>query len=519
MKELLNKSGQIAVILIFFIAVLLAVFAVIVNIGKISQDKASAIVAVDASAAMMASLFASHAENLYQSIIWSTADHTIHEGAEEQIRPLTRQVNEDIWTYIAGLLIAIVGLVLACTGVFTFDGAVLIGIASVVLSAATLALQLTVVPTQNTNAWNRMFEDLDYQDQFREQGIQTLLSSSVQDQVMIDDVGDFDMDGTYKNDGSTEGVTEKVGRFSVLYTRRAEAVSTHGDVAPLPSAVIYAWRDKDNPDSKVPHSGKWHIIKAEVNVPTRCEGQCGRTSCEGASLPTCANDGTTQGCFEPFVPWVKAWHPDGSNRFYYSLIDGQQEDPADARGLCGICNDGALNNLYSHMNVTKCFKGGLVRAKLTRYDESGGALNWATGVNFWNMLFHRPNVLQTVSADSIESACGNIMQYGETSWPSIAESPEMGPGGGDVFEEKGCSHGVEGGIMLNCRSNYNTQCVALLENLLAQEGIQSQSCAEYFVRRYTGSEHYQTAAQVGYRNSRFGLKFVPCPSRPWPTNF
>lgn len=213
-----QRSGQISVILILFIAILLSIFAVIVNIGKLSQNKVSATIAVDGSAALMASMFASFAEAQYHGTIMGGGDH-------DEDWSLSRRETSNIWTYIASLVIAIVGLILVCTVFGSGLGAVLIAVAAVVLSLATVVLQFAVVQPAMQGAWNRMFRNLSTQEQFREQGIQSLFSASAQDPVLIDDIADYDMDGYLKGDGTLEGEADQVGRFSVLYTKRAEFLS------------------------------------------------------------------------------------------------------------------------------------------------------------------------------------------------------------------------------------------------------------------------------------------------------
>ncbi|HQL41457.1 MAG TPA: hypothetical protein PLO93_04090 [Candidatus Omnitrophota bacterium] len=159
-----QRSGQISVILILFIAILLSIFAVIVNIGKLSQNKVSATIAVDGSAALMASMFASYASAQYHGTIMGGGDH-------DEDWSLSRRETSNIWTYIASLVIAIIGLVLVCTGVLSGPGAMLIAVAAVVLSLATVILQFAVVQPAMQGAWNRMFRNLSTQEQFREQGI------------------------------------------------------------------------------------------------------------------------------------------------------------------------------------------------------------------------------------------------------------------------------------------------------------------------------------------------------------
>ena len=243
--------------------------------------------------------------------------------------------------------------------------------------------------------------------------------------------------------------------------------------------VVYAWRDEAK-DGQPATSGRWHAVRAEAFLPTLCGGKCKRRACDGPG-----------NCEEPYMPWIKNWAHDVGTRYWYSLID--YESPSGAsKGQCGTGNGNWTNSGYqnkeSYKDAGKCFKGGLTRASLIRYDESGGALNWATGIQFWSSRFFNPNVSSTANADDIETACQPIMQAN-----------------GNLIDAKGCSYGVDGAFVLNCKTTNNQACWDLIHDLL-KTGTQTESCAEYFCRRgsYTSS----------YRNSRFGVKFVPCP-HPW----
>ena len=307
------------------------------------------------------------------------------------------------------------------------------------------------------------------------------------------------MDGYYKDDGTPDGEKEKVGRFSLLYTRRVEWLSTKQwglNPGPSPSdgIVIYGWRDEDKP-GQTPGSGKWHIIRVQANLPTLCGDQCARTQCEyGTGESSCA---------EPYMPSILQYKKGGKQ--WYSVSDYAKKyvneygtQVSACKGHCGnhngssdFCGSGSANKL-SYRDVRKCFKGGLVRADLIRYDEGGGALNWATGVNFWNMIFKNPNASQTsFSPDDIEAVC------------DLNHANQSTPDGGQ-------SSGLEGAFVLNRPSSENVQCWNLANNLL-QQGIEAQSCAEYFVR-HGGFPH-------SYDHSKFGIKFVKCPppsERSWP---
>lgn len=500
MRKILNQSGQIVVILIFFIAVLLAVFAVIVNIGKLSQQRTAAVVAVDTSASLMASLIGSSAEGYFQGVIM---------GGGERVGRLTRKEDGGTAYYLLDIVLAIVALIIVIASYGTLTpavGAVLLVLAglSTLASVAVFVIQVAYVSPEMNSMWAKMFKNLPFADQVAQQGIQSLFSASVQDPVLIDDTGDFDMDGYFKGDGTDEGNNEKVGRFSVLYGRRAEWVTGWQNNADK-SIAIYAWRDEAKTGQPV-DSGKWHAVRAQVFVPTRCAGKCGRTFCETSGNSNCDDAGRTiqsgdpsyPGCREPYMPWVKKWEHTVSLHKYWSVIDYVNvDDEGQKKGCCGSGNGSDVGNLESYRDGVKCFKGGLVRADLMRYDEGGGAFNWATGGNFWTTIFKNPNAPSTSSSpDDIETVCDLKSSQG---WET--------PDGGKSYAIAG-SDGKVSAFVINEPSAENGACRNLVKDLLRQ-GFESQSCAEYYCRHIDGN------ADTDYDNSKFGIKFVQCPDRDW----
>jgi len=504
-KKTLCQSGQIAVIVIVLIVVFMAAFAVILNIGKISQNAVMMTVAVDSSAALMSSLYASFAEAQYQSVLNTETDEDRH--------PLTRHGMPKWIATAVSVIIAIIGIVLAVVaGCFSAGaGGVavafgVIAIISAVLSTAALILQFAYVQPKTQEMWSKMFKDLQPYDRFREQGIQSLFGSISQDTVMVDDTGDFDMDGYYKGDGTSYG-DKKISRFSILYTKRAEYLANKAkiDVVSVTDGMaIYAWKDEDKLTANPPQEGKWHVVRAQVAVPMRCNGQCGRTNCLKSNRGYGPYHDTD--CPEPFMPWIKHWSHDVWFEDYWSLIDMEYNTDPEDKGSCsdnrinprrGICgNDFEYSvlgipycrGLDTYKDAAACFKGGLVMAHVARYDEGGGDMR-AGILSLWSMRFR--NVAPgSPSPDAIEATCGPLMVLDNGMVKSV---------------DGGASYGMPGAVVLNEPSPQNAACWTLLHGLLNQ-GVQARSCAEYFYRQ--GKEDYQ--------HSRFAVKFVQCPNRPWP---
>jgi hypothetical protein len=136
-------------------------------------------------------------------------------------------------------------------------------------------------------------------------------------------------------------------------------------------------------------------------------------------------------------------------------------------------------------------------AQVNRYDEGGGGFNFTGGLNFWNTRFRDVAGLPG-NPNDIETACGDIINSGNalTGIP-LANDNKMSYG---FFDDESKS----GAFLLNGASPANGLCWALAHRLLNQ-GMQARSCAEYFCRH----------GDTKYWNSRFGVKFVPCPDRAW----
>jgi|GEM_PF-1360089 len=510
-----SRGGQIAVLLVFFVAILLAALAVVINLQNISLRKTTAVVAVDSAAAFMASMYASYAEAQYQSII--------EPGKNKEGTELTRSATPAWIQQAVAIIVAVVGLIVAIICYIIPGGQpaglaltfVVVAAISVALSVTMLVLELAYVMPQQRQMWGQMFQYLKTYDRFREQGIQSLFSYTATDSVKVKDKNDYNMDGYYEGDGLGPEAKE-VSRFSVLYTRRAEYLQAKNDVDLIglnDGRVIYAWQDKDKPGQPA-GSGKWHITRAEVGVPMRCNGKCARTSCNSTDInvPWWVPGGdiidpyTGNNCPEPYLPWVKNWGYTFTD--YWSLIDCvNKDDEAQKRGVCGI-------ERYDPVTVTDygkatykawqiCFKGGLVMARVNRYDEGGGILNWATGFVFWENRFKNINATGPGNPDKIEEKCGNIMKYANTqnctNWVKSAPQ-DMGA----FTPDCGISWGMPGAFVLNEETFENRECWQLMHQLLNQ-GTEARSCAEYFFRDNANADHNCTSA--------FGVKFVQCPPR------
>lgn len=197
-NKLSNSTGQAAVILIFIAAVCLIVYAVVLNLGRVSQAKTMTVLASDYTAGQLASYMASYGESI-----------------------LTQQLDQSevcVWTGVAGAIIAIILLIISWGQLWP-----VVAVFLMALAVANLALQAFVVNPGFTSAWNKMIsENLSLRDQFSESAVQGALISSVTDSVLVPDVYDYDGDRVWGFNGTVP--KDKAGRFSIYYTQRLSEI-------------------------------------------------------------------------------------------------------------------------------------------------------------------------------------------------------------------------------------------------------------------------------------------------------
>jgi len=258
---------------------------------------------------------------------------------------------------------------------------------------------------------------------------------------------------------------------------------------------VYAWKDEDKPDGT---PGLWHVVRTDVKIPTRCNGECAKksTTCSGEDDPS----GHHYDCEEPTFPEVVRWSYDVGANVWHTLTD------YNCKGRCGIhnykddkkhydtCGDGHKNKKSykdgpgDEDGHKYCFKGGLVAARVARYDQPrSGSFAWATNKEFWKTLFKSPSVTNVVDPD-MSDKCSAFFVPGQPLEEAILFSKRISGGSDD-----------------------NSACWDHLMELLNQ-GTQAVSCAEYYCRMNQANISKGEAEGT----SMFGMKFVDCPSdRPF----
>jgi len=222
-KSLRSRSGQVAIILIIFLAVGLIAYAASLNFGKISDAKVSTMKAAETGAAMLGSLMASYGEQVFQEQL----------GGHEKICKFTLAFLSFL-TFVALIILWVVapslGPLLGEMMAGALEAGALIG---AIGAGVATGLQLVVVQPALTSAWNKMMNGMGDTNTFMEQGIQAALRAAVTDSVEVPDLFDTDNDGLFGDlaaPGDAKSAPDYVSRFGYFNTfrlaRRGQTVTS-----------------------------------------------------------------------------------------------------------------------------------------------------------------------------------------------------------------------------------------------------------------------------------------------------
>jgi len=218
----------------------------------------------------------------------------------------------------------------------------------------------------------------------------------------------------------------------------------------LAGFAIYGWKGEPAPGAT---RGQWHIVRVDTREPQRCNGNCGKAGSPEPDLPTIKTYTL------PAPPWVTVlFGPIG-------LIPGWTRcfslgDVFDKYSGCDEKKD--------YGKARHCFKGGVVKAQVIRWDENQQQLTFPGKFNLWKFIFNHPLAPGGVpSANDLDTIC-----------PHLDEAP--------------------GAFMLNRAPDDSDdhQCWDKANRLL-EHGVMSRACAEYY---------YHDKTPKG-----FNLKFSNCP--------
>ena len=229
-----SHRGQVAVLMILLIAIGLIFYAVVLNLGRMSQVKTQTLIAANTTATQLASFMASYGQKLFEESL----------GGRRKVCGFTALFSALLMVIIIIIIIIIIivswgaatAAALAVGITMTATTAAIVGVMiglALAMAIASLALQATVVEPGITEMWNRMMGDtMNETDQFVERGIQSALGSMVTDQVRIPDFLDGDTDTLYGYDGPrnlqtplfpldpARGANDYISRFGFLYTQQ-----------------------------------------------------------------------------------------------------------------------------------------------------------------------------------------------------------------------------------------------------------------------------------------------------------
>ncbi|MFA5089038.1 MAG: hypothetical protein WC552_08430, partial [Candidatus Omnitrophota bacterium] len=290
--------GQVAIILIFIVAITLIFFAVVLNLSRVSQMKTLTMISANTTASYLASLMASYGESIFQVTL---------EGKE------TFSGYTGILAAIITVVIVVLAIVLAAASggtslVVAFQSAsALIGLGA---ALAAVVLQVTVIDPGMTSMWNKkMSKTLTPEDQFVEYGIRTGLQSGVSDGKMVPDEYDWDMDRAYGLDGGN--YKDKIGRFAYHYNLRLDrakdlSISAIEDFQKALEDLVYKsggtdWGMYDALDCEDPaFSGDSCCAVNLADRPAECNPCCVPSGMADESL--CCKPGTGPNSPDPDKP-------------------------------------------------------------------------------------------------------------------------------------------------------------------------------------------------------------------------
>jgi hypothetical protein len=218
LHKLNSSGGQVAIILIFIIAISLIFYAVILNLGSISDAKVMATIGSNVGGARLASQMASYGHNLVMTYLEGSRKKCAWTGLA-----IIFLIIFIFAPYLAFLLIAInslspVGGLVAAAVLGMFLGMPLI------LFQGIIFLQSEVIEAGLTKKWNAQKAGLSTTDNFLESAISMGLLQAVDDEVKVPDVIDFDSDLVWGYNGSNQP-QDYLGRYGMYYNYLMDVVA------------------------------------------------------------------------------------------------------------------------------------------------------------------------------------------------------------------------------------------------------------------------------------------------------
>jgi|GEM_PF-5464342 len=265
--SILNKNkGQTALIMIMVLTTALVFYSIELNWGRVADTKASTWMAVTSAASQMGSIFASYGErqmqeNLLQNQAWAD-DIQYNGGNLKHCEP----------TYLFVKIIVVI-IVIVIT-ILTWGTTSFLAVLAIAWMIASIIIDYTVTRPEQFDMWNKLQQNMQVIDQFREMGISSTIQQVATDSVNIPDR--FDIDGNGKWGFSSLGTAnDSIGRFSFFYTERLKLIN------PPDNAAYEAFRQALNNLITKPYSSTSDAPSGLGFSPF-----CGATFCSGTGT-TC----------------------------------------------------------------------------------------------------------------------------------------------------------------------------------------------------------------------------------------
>jgi len=232
-----STRGQVAIILIFMIAIGLIFYAVSLNVGRVSISKVIATRASNLMAARMGSLMASYGEQVFQEQLDGKEEICGYTSVFQSLMMVAVFVVIIVFAAAAAALVnTVVGAELVTAGQVATAAAV-----AAVASGISAGIQAAVVEPGITEAWNSIiWENMTIVDQFMEQGIQTGLKNAVTDQVELPDMTDLDGDrifGGLTDPHDPDTAQDLVSRFGIFYMERVKNTPPPPSLGDFPTCL------------------------------------------------------------------------------------------------------------------------------------------------------------------------------------------------------------------------------------------------------------------------------------------
>lgn len=328
-----SQSGQVAVILVIVLAIGLVLYAVVLNLGRVSGQKLTTMAGATHAASTMASMIASYGEQLFQVSL----------GGETKKCGWTGLLAA-ILTVVIAIIAVVITVFCAPAGAATWTAGTL-AIAGLVFALAALVLEVAVVQPGINQLWNKMMMSLTLRDRTVEMGVQRALQTTVTDRVQFPDLIDVDTDARF---GNLSDITNKdsapdyIGRYAFYYTQRLRGITPAGSTLAIDNFITALGNLVDGPPKDTTPPANWWGLHDPVctltgnnwtgfnhpcctrsaTMPAFCDPCCQPAlgdlpACCQVSPPTCAGGevcatrpaccDTVQGCTAPAD--LKGWLP------------------------------------------------------------------------------------------------------------------------------------------------------------------------------------------------------------------